>query len=130
MTSDINCLKNEELVCELWKCFHELRFDDAYALLHADFTAEWPQSRERFRGAKNFIETNRNYPGKFDIKVLRTFNSGNSVISEVLITPEQGTPLFGISFYEFSGGKILKAVEYWGDTYPAPEWRKKWAEIF
>ena len=130
MTSDIKQSKNEKSVCEFWKCFHELRFDDAYVFFHDNFTAEWPQSRERFNSIKNFIETNRNYPGKFDIKVLRTWNCGNSVISEVSIKPEEGTPLFAISFYEFSQGKILKAVEYWGDTYPAPEWRKKWVEKF
>lgn len=122
--------KNESLVRGLWKCFHELRFDDAYNLLHKDFVAEWPQSRERFRGAKNFIEINRNYPGKFQIEVLRTWNCGNQSVSEVFIRPEQGAPLFAVSFYEFSEGKILKAVEYWGDTCPAPEWRAKWAEKF
>ena len=130
MTSDIHCSKNEESVREFWKCFHEARFDDAYAFFHENFTAQWPQSRERFHGAKNFIETNRNYPGKFHIEVLKTWTCGNTVISEVSIKPEQGPPLFAISFYEFSEGKIIKAVEYWGDTYPAPAWRKKWAEIF
>ena len=128
MTSDIQLTKNEESVREFWKCFNELRFDDAYAFFHADFTAQWPQSREQFNGAKNFIEANRNYPGKFDIKVLRTLNSDDSVISEVSIQPEEGSLLFAISFYEFSEGKIIKAVEYFGDTYAAPAWRKKWSE--
>ncbi|PIS46473.1 MAG: polyketide cyclase [Elusimicrobia bacterium CG08_land_8_20_14_0_20_51_18] len=104
-----------------------MRFEDAYPLLHDDFTAEWPQSGELFRGAKNFIETNRNYPGKFLIEVLKIRHAGETVISEVSIKPEGGTPLFAVSFYEFSGGKILKAVEYFPDTYPAPEWRAKWA---
>lgn len=121
---------NENLVSKLWRCFNELRFDDARDLLHRDFVAEWPQSRERFRGPANFIEVNRNYPGKFHIELLRIRDCGKSLVSEVLIKPEQGAALFAVSFYEFSEGKILKAVEYWGDTYPAPEWRARWAEKF
>ncbi len=40
--TNTNYTENEQLVYELWKCFNELRFDDAYALLHENFTAEWP----------------------------------------------------------------------------------------
>ena len=130
MSADTIYTKNEDLVRELWKCFHELRFDDAKNLFHKDFAAEWPQSGERFRGAENFVEMNRAYPGKFSINVLRTWNCGKSVVSEVFIKPKQGAPLFAISFYEFSEGRISKAVEYWSDTYEAPVWRAKWAEKF
>ena len=122
--------KNERLVRELWKCFHELRFDDAYKLFHKDFAAQWPQSRERFRGAENFVEMNRNYPGKFRIEVLRTADCGDFVVSETLIKPEKGSSLFAVSFYEFSRGRILKAREYWCDIYDAPAWRSKWAGKF
>ncbi|MDD2772662.1 MAG: nuclear transport factor 2 family protein [Elusimicrobiales bacterium] len=124
------CNENEELVRELWKAFNELRWEDSKKLLHKTFVNEYPQSRERFRGAENFVGMNKAYPGRFKIEVLRTRPCGDGVIAETFIAPEGGTPVFAISFYEFRDGKISKAVEYWGDVYAAPDWRARWAERF
>ena len=30
---------------------------------------------------------------------------------------------FAISFFEFEGDKIIRATEYWADTYEAPKWQ-------
>lgn len=124
----------ERLVRGLWKDFGRLRWEHAEGLLGRGFTAVWPQSRERMRGAGNFIAVNRNYPGKHDIKVNKVTSHGDQVISEVFIRSvlpgNKRLKLFAVSFFTIRNGKIASAREYWSDTYPAPSWRKRWAEKY
>lgn len=83
-------------------------------------------------GPDNFIEVNRNYPGKHRIELKSLSSAGDRVVSEVFI--RSGMPdgkrfsLFAVSFFKIKGGKIAEAKEYWADTYPAPKWRKKWVK--
>ena len=60
-------MANEDVVRGLWQAFDHLEFDQAHELLHDDFVCEWPQSRERIRGADNYITVNRQYPGMWRI---------------------------------------------------------------
>src|SRR5437868_622628 len=46
----------------LWRLFEDGAWDDARALLHPDFVARWPQSRECFRGPDNYLAVNREHP--------------------------------------------------------------------
>ncbi|MBI2604777.1 MAG: hypothetical protein HYW49_01730 [Deltaproteobacteria bacterium] len=38
--------------------------------------------------------------------------------------------LFAVSFFEIEEDLIKSAVEYWAETYPAPEWRRKYVETY
>lgn len=122
--------RNEALVQDLWRYFHERKWEQSKQLLHEDFVAEWPQSRERFRGRDNFLAMNQAYPGTFEIVVKRLSSSGERVISEVQITPAEGTALFAISFFDVLDGKLHRATEYWADCYDAPAWRARWVERY
>lgn len=118
---------NEQIVKKLWDIFNAREFAKVKPLLHDDFVCIWPQSKERIRGADNFIALNENYPGKWAIHVKRIVNAGDVVVSEVELTHEKDM-VYAVSFFEIADGKILRITEYWGDTYAAPEWRSKWAE--
>ena len=121
----------QETIESFWEHLSRQNWDSAQKLLHADFVAWWPQSKIRFDGPEKFIGMNRAYPGQHNIQVLRVSTVGDGVISEVeikSIMPDgQRLHLFAISFFEFEGDKIIRATEYWADTYEAPRWQLQFA---
>jgi hypothetical protein len=103
---------NKASVEKLWKHFACGIGDKAKGLFHKDFVALWPQSHTKIENAGDFLKIQRNY---IQTTVLRTLIAGNNVIAEVATVPLNGMPCFIVGIYEFSGGKIIKAVEYFAD---------------
>ena len=134
--------KNEavEIAYSLWRFFNETNWQEARKLLNDDFKADWPQPREQIIGPDNFIELNRTYPGTHQIKILNYQHSYDcweqvdKVVTQVHIKSQmpdgKNLDLFAISFFKIREGKIIEAVEYWADSYPAPEWRKKFVNYY
>lgn len=104
-------MENIEIAKTLWRSFNDLDWDKATQLLSSDFMAEWPQSRERMIGPKNFIGVNQNYPGTHKIEVLRSMESGNLVITEVHIKRILGGHLSGPRVEIAMGTEILRLVK-------------------
>ena len=95
-------------------------FQSVAVVLASEFVLEWPQSRERIRGAERFARMNQEYPahGPWQFTVKRLFASGSEAVSEVEIT--DGTQKAkAISFFTVEGGRITRMVEYWPEPYPA-----------
>lgn len=125
----------------LWRHFNAREWEAARELLSDDFEALWPQSREKIVGPDNFIALNRNYPGKGEIEVHDSkygydrWDKVHEVTTTVRIAWEKPDgvkeELYAVSFFEIDrDGLIQSAVEYWADTYPAPEWRRKYVEVY
>ena len=51
-----------EVVREFWRLMATNDFDAVGAVLSPEFVLEWPQSRERIRGAERFARMNAEYP--------------------------------------------------------------------
>lgn len=119
-----------ELVENFWKLFSEQKWELAQELLHSDFIATWPQSRERMHGPQNFINVNRHYPGNHKIEILHSFESNGQVLTTVWIEADTGQKTFANSIFEFKDRKIWRVEEYWAEPSPAPEWRREWVEIY
>jgi hypothetical protein len=51
-----------QLVQEFWRLMATNDFHSVASILGDDFVLEWPQSRERIRGAGNFAQMNAEYP--------------------------------------------------------------------
>jgi ketosteroid isomerase-like protein len=118
---------NRQLVAELWKRMGRFDFAGAGELLHDDFVCEWPQSNERIRGRANFVALNSNYPGRWSAEVKRVIAQGDQAASEVALTWEEQIVVV-VSFYEIRDGKIYREIDYWPESYAAPDWRAQWAE--
>ena len=119
-------MSNKNNVQQLWRLFSEQNWDESKKLFHPEFTAYWPQSKERFANAENFIEMNRAYPGNHTAKIRQLVEEDNTISCTAFISADTGQTAFGTSYFEFKDGLIFKATEYWGDEYEAPESRKKW----
>jgi ketosteroid isomerase-like protein len=118
-----------DLVKTFWQLFSEQEWDAASELLHTNFQALWPQSREKM-SAKNFIEVNRNYPGNHKVKVVHIFKIEDKVLTTVWIEADTGQKTFANSIFDIQDDKILRVEEYWAEPYAAPENRKQWVELY
>jgi hypothetical protein len=115
-------------LCEL---FSAQRWDEALALFHPSFVAEWPQSRERMTGAASYVAVNRHYPGKHVLSIVHAHEVGALVIATIWIeAADTGQKTFVTSYFSLLGGLIARAEEYWAEPYPAPESRRPWVEIY
>jgi hypothetical protein len=112
---------------QLWLAFEARDWEGAAALLHDDFVAEWPVSNERFVGRDNFIGMNRAYPGNWHITIERVVTQGDVVVTQVRVDLGAASS-YALSFFDLKDGLIVKAVEWWPESYDPPDWRIAWAE--
>jgi len=109
-----------EVVREFWRLMQGNDFQSVAVVLASEFVLEWPQSRERIRGAERFARMNHEYPahGPWQFALERLIGSGSEAVSEVEIT--DGTQKArAISFFTVEDGKITRLVEYWPEPYAA-----------
>lgn len=117
------------VVREFWRLMATNDFHSVRRVLSSDFVLEWPQSRERIRGAEDFARMNSEYPssGRWRFQLNRLVASGDDVVTHVDVT--DGTHVAeAISFFTVREGRIAHMVEYWPDPYDAPANRQHLTE--
>ncbi len=97
-------------------------FASVAAVLAEDLVVEWPQSKERIRGSKNFIPVNAEYPAhgpwKFTVNRLVAGDGvgDGEVVTQVSVSDGVQTAE-PISFFTVRDGKITRMVEYWPEPF-------------
>jgi ketosteroid isomerase-like protein len=91
-------------------------------VFHDDAIMEWPQSRERIRGAEN----RRGVYGRFEtlprITPRRMLAEGDLCVAEARL--DYGGDEYDCVFiFELRDGRIAKETAYWAKPFDAPEWR-------
>lgn len=118
-----------QIAQEMWNALEAGDWDAAGKLMHDDYVQEWPQSGERIVGRDNALAINQNFPGGLPaMKFRRTVASGDLAVLEVELTYADGSRYLGVSVLELRDGKIAKETDYFGQPFPAPEWRAQWVE--
>jgi ketosteroid isomerase-like protein len=110
-----------DVVLEFWRLMASNDFPSVSAVLSRDFVLEWPQSRERLRGAERFATMNAEYPahGRWTFTVNHLVDAGSEVVTDVTVS--DGVQVArAISFFTLAEGEITRMVEFWPDPYPAP----------
>lgn len=119
----------ESVVREFWRLMASNDFFSVGAVLAEDFVMEWPQSKERIRGAENFARMNAEYPtaGRWEFRINRLVASGETVVTQVSVTdgPQSAEP---ISFFTVAHGKVTRLVEYWPEPFAPAENRRRLTE--
>lgn len=99
------------------------------AIVHDDLVQDWPQSGERVRGRTACLTIARNYPGgPPQITLGRISGTGDLWVVEGSSRYPDGTDYHVVSILELRDGKIARQTDYFGPTFPAPEWRRQWVE--
>src|SRR5919107_3974157 len=85
---------------------HEIYRDDA--VLH------YPQSGERIRGRARIQESRTVQPNQKRFAVQRIIGDGQLWITELVLSYD-GAPSYTVSIMEFSGGRVARETQYFGD---------------
>lgn len=119
-----------EIVQEFWRLMATNDFHSVAAVLSPEFVLEWPQSKERIRGADRFARMNHEYPahGRWEFTIHRIVGGESEAVSDVGVTDGVQTARV-ISFFSMAGSKIARLVEFWPEPYPAPADRAHLVEV-
>lgn len=121
----------KEIVTEFWRRMNLNDWALAAGLFAPTFTLDWPQSRERIRGAVDFAALNAAYPAtapwRFTVRSLVTDADMAVTETEVVSAEVSAT---AISTFWVRDGRITHIREFWPDPYDAPDWRAQWVEKF
>jgi ketosteroid isomerase-like protein len=118
-----------DIIQEFWRLMATNDFGSVSGVLSDDFVLEWSQSKERIRGAHNFARMNAEYPaaGAWRFTINRLVAVEGEGVTDVTVTDGVRTDR-AISFFTVERGRITKIVEYWPDSYPAPDSRRHLVE--
>jgi len=111
----------EDTVREFWRLMGTNDFSLVKQVLASEFVLEWPQSNERIRGPENFARMNAEYPahGPWHFNIQRLVASPSEVATQVAITDGEQAAV-AISFFHVAGGRIVRLIEYWPESYTPP----------
>ncbi len=120
-----------EIVRQFWTLMQTNDFEAVAAVLAPDFVLEWPQTKERIRGAERFVRMNADYPahGRWQFTIHRIVGDEHEAVSDVAIT-DGVQQARAISFFETADGRVRRLVEYWPEPYEAPANRAHLVERF
>ncbi len=122
-------VSNEAQIERLIACINDRKIEVMDELFHDDATMDWPQSRERVRGAENRRAIYGSFPQLPTITPRRMTSSGDLVVAEA--TLDYGGPRYETVFiFEFRDGRIAKETAYWSEAFEPPAWRAEWVESF
>jgi ketosteroid isomerase-like protein len=118
-----------DVVREFWRLMASNDFRSVAAVLAPEYILEWPQSKERIRGAERFAAMNAEYPahGRWLFTINRLIGGEGEAVSDVSVT-DGVQRARAISFFTVANGKITRQVEFWPDPQPAPANRKHLVE--
>lgn len=120
---------NEAVIERLIACINDRRVEVMDELFHDDATMDWPQSRERVRGAANRRAIYQAFPQLPTITPRRMLSAGDLVTAEASLDYD-GPKFEAVFIFELRDGKIAKETAYWSEPFEAPEWRSEWVETF
>jgi hypothetical protein len=111
----------EVVVAEFWRLMATNDFHAVSTVLSNEFVLEWPQSRERIRGAENFAKMNSEYEahGKWVFLINCLVGNESEAVSDVAVTDGKQVGR-AISFFTVAQGKITRLVEFWPEPFEAP----------
>jgi len=120
-----------EIAYEFWRRMATNDFGSVAIILAPEFVLEWPQSKERIRGAENFARMNQEYPahGQWQFTRNRVVGSDLVAVSDFTVTDGVQTGR-ALSFFEVAQGKVMRVVEFWPEPYAPPANRAHLVEVF
>jgi ketosteroid isomerase-like protein len=121
--------------------------DGFRSIVHPDAIFDWPQTRERIRGADQMSQIDRNYPGGLpDAKARRVVGvedrwvidpmfiprrisgSGDVWVAEADFRYPDGSDWAYCIIIELRDRLVVRTTEYWAPRAEAPAWRAQWVE--
>jgi ketosteroid isomerase-like protein len=121
-----------EIVTAYWAAANARDWDAFAQLLAEDVIYEGPQTRERVRGATNYVRFNvEGFPGPWHLDVVQIVGENGHAASWVDFTNADGSTQPGLCFFELNDeGKISHISDFWPDPYELPNQREHLVERY
>jgi hypothetical protein len=104
---------------------HETRVERLLgAPLADDAVRRWPQSGEILRGKARIAEVESHFKG-LKLAVTRRHACGDVIVVEWNSDYGDGGIFRNVSIGELKDGKVTRVTDYWGESFPRPEWRRR-----
>ena len=100
----------------------------AAELYHDDAVLEFPQSGERFVGKANIQGWRQQYPARLDFEPRELRGQGDLWVAETGLRYDGGEPVHVVKILQFRGDKVERETLYFAEAFPAPEWRRPYAD--
>jgi hypothetical protein len=101
----------------------------AHEIYHDDAVLEFPQSGERFLGEANMQGFRERYPAsRVDFELREVRGSGDTWIGEGRVLYDGANQNHFVWIAELRDGLVQRETIYFAEPFPAPDWRKPWAE--
>jgi hypothetical protein len=97
-------------------------------VLTPDAITRWPQSGELMTGAMSCVRVYQNYPGGPPTYQVQRISGGGEVWVAELVADYGADHWYTVSILEFEGPRIARMTDYYGQDFPAPDWRKEWVQ--
>lgn len=97
-------------------------------VLTPDAITRWPQSGERITGAMACVRVYENYPGGPPTYLVKRISGDGAVWVAELIADYGAERWHAVSVIEFEGPRIARMTDFFGPSFPAPEWRQGFVE--
>jgi hypothetical protein len=117
-----------ELLLHHWKHTGGPNEAKASEIYHDDAVLEFPQSGERFLGKANINDWRAQYPAQLDFEPREIRGSGDLWIAEGRLLYDGANPVHFVKILAFRGDLVQRETIYTAEPFPAPEWRRPWAE--
>ena len=111
-----------------WAASDANDFAAEHQIYREDAVLEYPQSGERIRGRANIQASRTVQPNFKRFSVRRIIGAGDLWVTEFVLTYD-GRPSYTVSIREFSGDKVVRETQYFGDPFEPPAWRAQWVEV-
>jgi hypothetical protein len=100
----------------------------AAELYHDDAVLEFPQSGERFVGKANIQGWRQQYPARLDFEPRELRGQGDLWVAETGLRYDGGEPVHVVKILQFRADKVERETLYFAEAFPAPEWRRPYAD--
>lgn len=104
--------------------FNERRFADFATYVTDDVVESYPQSGERIEGRDRQRAFHEAFPNPPTFTVRRVLRSGDLAVAEVDEHSADGTTWHDVWIFELRDGAVASMTGYFGEPFPAPEWRR------
>jgi ketosteroid isomerase-like protein len=122
-----------EVFLHIWR--HTAAGDEAktHELYHDDAVLEFPQSGERFLGKGNIQGFREQYGAQTGVATLdfeprEILGDGDVWIGAGQARYDGGDPIQFVHILELRDGLVQRETIYFAEPFPAPDWRRPWAE--
>jgi hypothetical protein len=110
-----------------WAASDANDFETEHQIYREEAVLEYPQSGKRIRGRRNIQASRIAQPNQKRFTVQRIIGVAELWITEFVLTYD-GHPSYAVSIMEFTDGKIVHEVQYFGDPFKPGPSREQWVE--